>query len=288
LSLRKLGKQVDVACDDKVPDMLMYLHGAVDIMRFSVPKIQDYDLLFAVDVSDSKRLGAFEKDFLSFPTTCQIDHHETNELFARHNAIDKHACATGILAYSLIQHMHIRLDTQIARCLYTAISSDTGNFSFESTSARAFEITARLMKYPIHIEQMSFTLFRERSPAQLLLLAHALGSIRFYRDNTIAVMTLTQADFLESGALWEHTESIVNFGINTTGVMVAFLAAQTEQGDIKLSLRSQPPVDVSSIAVHLGGGGHRLAAGCTLNTTLQESVNLIISMASHSLAEKGL
>ena len=57
LALMKLGKEVSLFCDGKVPDVLTFLPGAGEI-RIPTGKEGPFDLMLAVDVSDEKRLGA--------------------------------------------------------------------------------------------------------------------------------------------------------------------------------------------------------------------------------------
>lgn len=285
LALLKAGKQADVACADKVPDMLLFMKGAEAVHMPDAVDVAQYDLLFAVDVSDAKRLGAFEKDFLAFPLSVQIDHHQTNPLYAKYNAVDSSACATGVLAYELILKLDVSMDTEIGRCLYTAISTDTGNFSFDSTSAEAFAIMADLMQFPLHINAMNRILFRQRSRAQTMLLARALKSLKFYQDNCVAGMTLSWQDFQKCGALPEHAEAVVNFGIDTIGIQIAFLARETEQGDIKFSMRALAPASVAGIAQALGGGGHALAAGCTVTGPMEQAVDQVMLLIDKHLSE---
>jgi Exopolyphosphatase-related proteins len=144
---------------------------------------------------------------------------------------------------------------------------------------------ADLMAYPIHINAMNRILFRQRSRAQTKLLARALKSLEFYQDECVAGMTLSQYDFQKCGALPEHSDAVVNFGIDTIGIQVAFLARETAEGDVKISFRALPPADVSAVAKAFGGGGHALAAGCTFSGTLPKAVEAVLKEIEKHLAE---
>lgn len=285
LALNKMGKSITVACAEKIPDMLLFLAGAETICMPKAIAEETFDLLMAVDVSDLKRLGELEALFAKHHNTCQIDHHQTNPHYAHINAVDGDACATGILAYDLVSRLNVSPDMDMARCFYTAISTDTGNFSFESTSAEAFSIMADLMQYPIRVNAMNRILFRQRSRAQTMLLARALKSLTFYFDNCVAGMTLSWKDFEKCDALPEHAEAVVNFGIDTIGIQVAFLAKETQTGEVKFSLRALPPANVALIAQSLGGGGHALAAGCLMPGPLEEAKQKMLSLIEAQLME---
>jgi phosphoesterase RecJ-like protein len=98
-------------------------------------------------------------------------------------------------------------------------------------------------------------------------------------------MRLTQEDYEACGARPEHSDKIVNYGIDLEGVMVACLADGREAGKTKFSLRAQPPCDVSKIASALGGGGHVLAAGCTLDLPMDEACATVEKLIARQLAE---
>lgn len=128
-------------------------------------------------------------------------------------------------------------------------------------------------------------LFKERSKPQVLLLGRALSSLRFYRDGLITVMTLSEADFAACGALQEHAEAIVNFGLDVTGVKLSVLARENGEGGVKASLRAVEPYRVDTVAAAFGGGGHMLAAGCTLSDSLESAVSRLLAAMTEE-AEK--
>lgn len=283
LALLKLGKEAVVCCADPVPQMLMFMEGAETVTRPEALQGQAFDLAVGVDVADEGRMGAAQAVFRSAAATAQVDHHGTNPFYAQVNVVDGSVCATGILVYMLIKGLGAALDKQIAICLYTAISTDTGNFSFDNTTASAFAMMSELMAYDLPLNRLNRILFRQRSRAQLLLLARALSSLRFCGGDKIAAMQLTQADFDACGALPEHAEAMVNFGIDTVGVQMAFLCRETPQGDVKFSLRALPPCNVAKVAARFGGGGHALAAGCTLHMPIDEAAAQMVEALKEEL-----
>ena len=59
----------------------------------------------------------------------------------------------------------------------------------------------------------------------------------------------------------------------TKDVECTIFTYQTGVLEYKVSLRSKGKVDVAEIAVYFGGGGHKRAAGCTMNGTFYDVVN---------------
>ena len=275
LALLKLGKTVSLFCDGKVPDQLAFLPG---IGEMSVPTGEEgpFDLMLAVDVSDEKRLGCCAKLLPKCRHTAQIDHHPTNPLFMEENSVDGAEPANCILIREQLAALGVEPDRDIAVCLYTGISTDTGNFAFASTNAACFEIMSELLGKGLPLAELNRILFRERARAQVLLMGRALSSLRYYEDGRIAVMKLTRQDFDECGALSEHADTLVNFGLDTVGTRMALLAREAEGGEVKFSLRAKEPDCVSDVAQEFGGGGHPQASGITMYGELDETVSRVL------------
>lgn len=275
LALKKMGKTVSLFCDGKVPDQLAFLPG-IGEMRVPAGEEGPFDLMLAVDVSDEKRLGCCAKLLPQCRHTAQIDHHPTNPLFMEENSVDGDAPAACILIREQLETLGIEPDRDIAICLYTGISTDTGNFAFASTNAACFEIMSELMSKGLPLAELNRILFRERAKPQVLLMGRALNSLKYYEGSRIAVMKLTRRDFDECGALSEHADTLVNFGLDTVGTKMALLAREGTDGAIKFSLRAKEPDSVSDIAQEFGGGGHPQASGITMYGDLDETVSRVL------------
>lgn len=275
LALLRLGKEVSLFCDGKVPDQLSFLPG-IGEMRMPTAEDGPFDLMLSVDVSDPKRLGACECLIEKSTHTAQIDHHPTNPLFMEMNDVDGDAPAACIMIREYLKILGVEPDADMAVCLYTGISTDTGNFAFSCTNAACFRVMGELMELNLPLAKLNRILFREKAMPQVLLLGRALSSLRYYENGRIAVMILIQKDFLDCKALSEHADTLVNFGLDTVGTRMALLARETEDGAVKMSLRAKEPDCVNDIARSFGGGGHAQAAGITMNGTPEEAVRSVL------------
>ena len=284
--LTAFGKQVDVYCADHVPDNLLMLPGAKDYLAPDAAPGKRYDLLLCVDISDTGRMGKCQCLLNQAEHTAQIDHHGTNPSYAQVNDVDPTASATGLLAKELLDMLGIAITREISVCLYTAISTDTGNFAFSCTTSEAFRVMGELMDAGLPLAEMNRKLFMQKSKAQLLLLSRALSSVRFCHNDQITSMSLTLKDFEECGAKQEHADTVVNYGIVPSGVRMCMLARETEDGRVKVSLRALEPDRVDGIASSFGGGGHAQASGCTLDCPLEEAVQRVVHAMISSLDEE--
>ena len=284
LGLLQLGKRVRCFCQDKVPDLVMMLPGADTVEHAEDLRPEDrFDAVITVDVSDDDRMGDMRPLLERGDVTLLVDHHGTDPGFCEIDVIDGDAPACCLLIYELLRRLGVTVGQDIAACLYAGIATDTGNFSFAYTTPEAFRVTAALMETGFPMSDMNRRLFRQRDPAQLLLIRAALETLTFERGGRLAWMQLRRADFEACGALDEHADTIVNFGMDLKGARMAMLAREDGRGGVKFSLRSITPWRVDRIAKALGGGGHDQAAGVTLQGTLEEAVPVVVEAMCRAL-----
>ena len=282
LILQAMGKEAALFCDGKVPDQMKFLPGA-ELFRVPGENEGPFDLMLAVDVSSTERMGACQALAGKSRHTAQIDHHESNPLFAEVNSVDGGASATCVLIREQMEALGVPLTRDIAVCLYTGISTDTGNFAFALTNAEAFRIMSELMNHDLPLAELNRILFRVKPREQAKLIGKALESLQFRGNGKIAVMKLTLADFAECGALSEHADTVVNYGLDTVGTEMALLAREAGEGKIKFSLRAKEPARVDETAKQFGGGGHAQASGITMTGTLDDCTEAVLRAMEEKL-----
>jgi len=288
MMLEKMGKRVIPVLDGVVPSALSFLPGAEYLrspgeLAGAIDHKAMETLAIAVDVSSESRLGEAKTLFHSIPLTAQLDHHETNPGYAHINLIDAAAPATAILVARLQRALNLPLDVAETVCLYTALSTDTGNFAFQNTTAEAFRLMGQLMEAGLPLAKYSRMLFRRKERAFVSLLGKTLPSLVFLHCGEIAGMQVTCQEMRSAGATNEHTDGVVDYAIDTVGVKIAYFARETEEGGAKFSLRALPPYRVDEVAAYFGGGGHQLAAGCTVSLPLAEAVEKVQGLLTEAL-----
>ncbi|MCH5287028.1 MAG: bifunctional oligoribonuclease/PAP phosphatase NrnA [Christensenellaceae bacterium] len=271
LGLDKLGKRTALFCQDRVPDRIAFLRDAGAYRRPENAGDGRYDLLICVDVADEHRMGRCQCLTERCARSIQIDHHGTNPNYAEMNCVDAKAPATALVIHELLERLSVPMDADIAACLYVAISTDTGNFAFASTNPETFRVMAELMEAGLPLSELNRRLYRQREIPQVLLTQRCLSSLTFHHGGDITTMTLSKQDFTDCGAMAEHADTLVNYGLDILGVrMTALLRETSVPGEVKLSLRAVEPASVSGVAKHFGGGGHAQASGATVKGSLDE------------------
>jgi bifunctional oligoribonuclease and PAP phosphatase NrnA len=225
----------------------------------------DPDLVIVFDVAAESRLGALA-DRLACPSIV-LDHHATNTRFGTINLVDAAAAATSVVCVALLDRLDVPLDTAMAECLYVALATDTGSFKFEMTTPRVHTLAARLIATGIRPGEISRKIFDTRPYGAMKLFGEVLS--RAALDPTAAgghgmVWTYATQDDLHRHQQRPYVMDALIDPVRTVAEAdVAVLLKQTGPEEWAVSLRSKGAVDVSALAVSLGGGGHRLAAGFT-------------------------
>jgi phosphoesterase RecJ-like protein len=271
-ALKKLGKEVYAFIDDQLPDLYSFLPN---IDKISFPFDVEADLALIFDCAEKGRLGAAEKFLQSCPVTANIDHHISNTLYAKLNYVDTNAAATAEIAYQIVKLLGLDFDKEMATSFYTAILTDTGGFTYESTTSMTHHIAGDLINNGADFTLVAEKVFNSLKFNKAKLLGRALNSLTLYKDGLVSYMEILKRDFEETGTDLSHLENIITYGRNIEGVEVAVLLVEKD-GEVKISLRSKNRVDVNKIASFFGGGGHVRASGCTIKGSIEEARGKIL------------
>lgn len=274
LALKKLGKKVFLYNPDAVPHNLDFLPGAEKVQN-ELPHPLPRTLCF-VDCTDLRRVNLDPSQLPEHTVILNIDHHISNLNFGTINWVKPGASASGEIVMNLIQELGVSLDQEIATNLYTAIVTDTGSFQYSNTTAKTHRQAADLMESGIDFLHIHHCIFDQKPLAQVELLRRGLTELKLYAEGQLAVMTLHQEDFEEAGATEGLSEGVINNARSIEGVEVAVLFKEIEPQKIRIGFRSNLWFNVNELAARFGGGGHKRAAGCTMETSLDEAKRSVI------------
>jgi phosphoesterase RecJ-like protein len=269
IALRKLGKRAHILIEDDIPSYLMFLEKGYCTSDQNI--MDSPDISISVDCSDIERFAIRKQKFLTGKLGICIDHHRTNNFFAEMNYIDEHAAATGEIIYDLIKAMGVEMDVEMAEAIYTAITTDTGNFQYTNTTKTTHLITAELFDIGIDLEKISVEVYQNIRHQKLKITTEIINTLEMFYGGKADIAYVTKEMLDRTDALMEETEGIIETLRNISGVEISVFLKETKPGEVKVSLRSKTYGDVSAIAQTFGGGGHKKASGCTLKTTLEDA-----------------
>jgi len=276
-SLRQMGKEAVMVGVDAIPPLYHFLPGW-DTVRVPWQQIEgEWDLSCFLDCGDLGRVGDALPAVSRGRRTLNVDHHATNTVFGEYNYLDFSAAAVGELAYRLLREIGAPIDAETALCLYTSLVTDTGGFRYDSTGPSTHRVAAELVELGAKPYDVAQAIFENESRGRLAILAKALDGLQADEGGKVAWMVVTQKMLLEAGANDNDVEGVVNYARSLQGVEVGILFRETEDGRIRVGLRSRRQADVGAVAKTFGGGGHARAARCTLFDSMDDAVAKVLA-----------
>lgn len=218
-----------------------------------------------------------------------IDHHPSNEFYAREVCLDASAAACGEIIYRIC-HDHLGvMNEEIASHIYLAVSTDTGCFVYSNTTPETHRIAAACMTLGPFAAEINKRCFQTKSRKRLLLEARLLDGAAFCDENRVVIGATSCADMEAVAASEADAEELSSLLRQIEGVLAAATLRELSPGKWKLSLRTDPRfLNASSTCTQLGGGGHAAAAGATLagTHTEREAREIIQNAILSTLSEK--
>ena len=252
-------------------DLPRYLDFLPNFSKIKKKIEYEKSLVIGVDCGSIERFGVV----LEGHSIINIDHHYSNTYFGTLNAVLPDFASASQVAFRLFENLYT-ITPQSAACFYTALLSDTRYFTTSSVNAEVFETASELVALGADPAQIATNFTQRRPLASLRILERALHSLSLYLEGRVAVMEITPEDIEATGASMPDMDGIVDYGRSLATVEVAVLLIGLKDGTVRVSLRSKG-ADVSKVAAHFGGGGHKVASGFTLaGRQMQEIVDTIL------------
>jgi bifunctional oligoribonuclease and PAP phosphatase NrnA len=260
LVLERMGKQVHSMVKGGVPHSLRFLPGSAHVKDGF--ENRPYDMIITFGCNVIARTG-FEQLEGHPAQKINFDHHPDNRMFADINIVEpKTAAVAELVFYFFESNPDVTIDRDIATALLTGIFTDTGGFQHSNTSPEVYEVAAQLLKRGARIDSISKETFRSQRPQALRAWAKALENTRFDPVKKMVFSVMTEDDMHEAQAQDEDLSGFVQILNHVPQGRFALFLRQ-DGDNVRGSLRSEPHknIDVSRIAKHFGGGGHKYASG---------------------------
>lgn len=246
-----------------IPPSLAFLPDQHLVPPGEFPK--EPDVMVVLDVGSAERLGELAANASKSKTVVVIDHHVTNEGFGDVPVIDPTAAATGELVYAILGELGWAITPEIALCLHTALVTDTGRFQYSNTTPNTLRIAADLVAAGAAPDLVGRHVYEEVPFGFLKAASVALGRARLDAERRTVTSSISHTDLTEAGIDWGDTENLIDWLRLAVEADTAILAKLYADGRVKVSMRSRGDTDVGALAASMGGGGHRLAAGFTID-----------------------
>ena len=281
-ALRRMGQDPVTTCADPVPPHLTFIPGAASVVQeVRAP----FDLVISLDCSGLDRLGHFTRmpAFAGTPLI-NIDHHVTNTSFGDVNLVDDRAASTAGIVLRLLEHMDVPLDVELATSLLTGIVTDTRGFRTSNVTLRVMKAALRLMEVGASLPDITQRALERRHIAAIRLWGAALSLLQV--DDRVIWTTIPLAMRHAVGYSGNGDAGLVSFLVGTSGVDAAIVFVERDDERVEVGLRAVSGFDVAQVALQFGGGGHALAAGCTLPGFLEEVQERVLATLQLNLTQQ--
>lgn len=270
-ALSALGKQARVLCSDGYPD----LYRGILYEEYTPGRFEE-ETVISVDLASEPLLGTLRGEYEG-RIYLAIDHHGSNTHYAENTCLQADRAAAAELIYEIIREMGVPVTEQIALCIYTGITTDTGCFRFSNTNGKTMRIAAELLDGGLDPQRVIVPLFESKSPARVAFESLLMSRIRYYYEGKCAVVAV-DAPTQDRFCLADYDlEGLPTISREITGVY-AGLTIRERDGECRVSLRTMPPMDASAVCAHFGGGGHLRAAGCIIRGSIAEAEEKLVAV----------
>jgi len=287
-ALKKMGKNVClIQGDSDLPPNLKTIPGSNKIVSKNIFQIDlnQFDLFLILDSSSPSQISRLGK--ITFPKklkTIIIDHHQSSEKFAKINLVLPKHCSTCQVIYDLFQNQKIKIDKFMAACLFIGIYTDTGAFKYFNPTYKIFDITSKLAKIYPKFPELIFGIENNDQPDRIKLFSFLLSSVKNYYSDHIAIASISSEDIQKNhiniNTLNGYSD-VTNMLKSVVGWDIAMTMIEFQPGSVRVNFRTRDSqkYDLSKIATATGsGGGHKAAAGATINKSIPEATEFLLGI----------
>ena len=211
LGLESLGKDIAMYLSGDAPLPKEYGFMPLDDLMRELPADAGERVLVALDCANRERIGQDTTFVDDAPLTVNIDHHQDNTRFGDVNVVVADASSTSEVLRDLLAELDVKLTPEIAEALYVALVTDTGQFAYTNTTAKAFRLAAELVDAGADVHHVFQVVYESIEFAKLKLLARVLERAQVYEGGQLVVSYILRSDFTELNAPEAYSEGLINY-----------------------------------------------------------------------------
>ena len=274
-ALARLGKTVRIVNRDPPPPSLQSIPGAETIqVANAVTGAYDASIILECSSLDRTEVAGLDRYFL-----VNIDHHAGNRMYGALNWYDPSAAACAEMVYDLVAALGVPLTQPIAVALYAGILTDTGSFRHANITRRTFDICSHVADTGVDVAGVAAAIYQSGTIGRLRLTAALVDTMRLEARDRIALLHVDDALLRDTGCPLDDLDGLINLPLSARDVQAVIMIKNLE-GTTRVSLRSKGDVDVRSVAASFGGGGHRNAAGFSVDGGREAEARIIAAVAA--------
>lgn len=285
LALEAMGKTVYYWNEDGLPENMEFLPQSHKISLPPGDHPPHVDVAVALDTATKPRLGEQNlRAAAGASLWVNIDHHISNPRYGDVNFVDATSPATGQIIYEIIKALDLPLPEGTRDAIYVAVSTDTGSFQYDSTTARTYRMAADLLDRGLAVGDINAKTYDNHPYRRIELMRALLNTLELSDNGKVAYWEMLDATRVQLALRPEDSEGLIDMIRAIRGVQVAVFFEELPDGKIRVSMRSKDrSVNVCEIASVFGGGGHALAAGIRMTGPLDSAKEKVLAEIAKNL-----
>ena len=280
--LKNLGKDCRIINISELSEKYYFLNKNNIIETYKEENHESWisgcDLAMIFDIGNYTRLGVIaavikDNNILNI----SIDHHPSDDTFFSDRFLDITAPATGFLVWKYFKHIKLDLSKDMSEALYAALINDTGSFRYNSTTPECHIMAKEILEKGVKPYDVFANIYESRTLPQVRLLSAVINSLNIVDE--FVCIKITQKMLTDCNAQLEDVDGFTDFARSIKGIEVAFMLSEVNNNKFRINFRSRGKYIINDIAQNFNGGGHKLAAGASVdNVTLEELEKEIFNM----------
>ncbi len=277
--LESLGKEYIIFCATDFSTRLSYLPHTDKLTSDTRVWQKPIDTIVVFDSGDLVYAGVAEyiAKLSRRPIIINIDHHITNEKYGDYNLLLTGASSTSEILYHFFTITHVPINISMATSLLTGIITDTDTFTNAATSARAIHAAGELIAVGGNFDVIKNHIYKSTPLRAFELWGRIFSRLSKHEKLNLVYTYLTHKDLIEFGLTESDVEGMTNFLNSISDGHAGMILKELPDGKTKGSFRTtRDDVDVAKMAKHFGGGGHKKAAGFTVEKPIHEAIEHVL------------
>ena len=276
-ALKKMGKKVKLLNNDEIPSKYSYLYEGIGEDDF----IEEF--IVSVDVAEVKLLGDSIREKYGDRIDLSIDHHESSKFYAKETYVEPDSASACEIIYLIIKALGVSVDSDIASCVYTGLSTDTGCFKYSNVTPRTHLIAAELIAHGANHSKINEIMFDTKTFGSIMLEKLCYENLEMFCEGKVAVISVTKKMLSECGVDKSALDAIKPITRQIEGVGIGITVKEEDNGKTGVSVRTSEAYDASLICANFDGGGHIRAGGCEFSTTVEEAKKKLIDYITENI-----
>ena len=287
--LRSMGKNPFIAVPDAFPDFLRWMPFVDRIVRYDKHKerveeaFRNADLIFCLDFNTSARLMEMQRVFdeATAPKVL-IDHHLSPDVETALSVSRPDMSSTCEIIFRIIWQLGgFELMTRYgAVSIYCGMMTDTGGFTYNSSSSEIFYIISQLLTKKFDKDKIYRNVYNNFSEWSIRLRGYVMSQkLNVMPYCHAAYFAITKQEMKRFHFIKGDAEGLVNEPLRIKGIRLSIsLREDTEkENTVWVSLRSVDHFYCNELAERFfNGGGHPNAAGGHLYCSMEEAERITL------------